>query len=204
MMNSPHTRIALFVLVVSLFFLGGCASTEPSRFYMLSSLSGSDGKTQIQADERRFAISVGPVELPEYLDRPQIVTRVSQNKLELADFDQWAEPLNSNFAKVLVDNLSVLLREDRITVLPWSELTRVDYRLEMLVSRFDGTLGKDATLNARWRIFVEKGRKTLVLRNSSFTEATQADGYEALVAAQSRMVEQLSREIAGEIRGIQE
>jgi ABC-type transport auxiliary lipoprotein component len=47
--------------------------------------------------------------LPPYLDRPQLVTRAGSNRMVLADFDSWAEPLQGLFARVLAKNLTLLL-----------------------------------------------------------------------------------------------
>jgi uncharacterized lipoprotein YmbA len=179
-----------------------CASNAPSRFYVLSSLAGTGGGTEIAGDERNLTIEVGPVELPAYLDRQQVVTRVSANELHLAGFDEWAEPLGDNFTRVLIENLSVLLSKDLFTIFPFSGPEPIDYQVEVEVIRFDGRLGKDASLMTRWSIFGEDDKKLLLTRKSSFKEATGASGYEALVAAQSRTVEALSREIAGAIKGL--
>jgi len=48
---------------------------------------------------------VGPVTLPPYLDRSQIVMSDRANELNLAEFDQWAESLQTNFTRVLGENL---------------------------------------------------------------------------------------------------
>lgn len=179
-----------------------CASNAPSRFYVLSSLAGTGGGTEIAGDERNLTIEVGPVELPAYLDRQQVVTRVSANELHLAGFDEWAEPLGDNFTRVLIENLSVLLSKDLFTIFPFRGPEPIDYQVEVEVSRFDGRLGGDASLMTRWSIFGEDDKKLLLTRKSSFKEATGEPGYEALVAAQSRTVEALALEIAGAIKGL--
>jgi len=179
-----------------------CASNAPSRFYVLSSLTGTGGESEMASDNRRGTIGIGPVELPAYLDRQQIVTRVSANELHLAGFDEWAEPLGDNFTRVLIENLSVLLYKDLFTIFPVRSPESIDYQVEVEVIRFDGRLGGDASLMTRWSIFGKDDKKLLLTRKSSFKEATGGPGYEALVAAQSRTVEALSREIAGAIKGL--
>lgn len=179
-----------------------CASNAPSRFYVLSSLTGTGEETEMAGDERNLTIGIGPVELPAYLDRQQVVTRVSANELHLAGFDEWAEPLGDNFTRVLIENLSVLLSKDLFTIFPFRGPEPIDYHVEVEVSRFDGRLGGDASLMTRWSIFGEDDKKLLLTRKSSFKEATGASGYEALVAAQSRTVQALALEIAGAIKGL--
>ncbi len=179
-----------------------CASNAPSRFYVLSPLIGTDGEPEMASDKHQVAIGIGPVELPAYLDRQQIVTRVSPNELHLAGFNEWAEPLNDNFTRVLMENLSVLLSKDLFTIFPFRDSESIDYQVGVEIIRFDGRLGGDASLMTRWSIFGKDDKKLLLTRKSNFKKATGGPGYEALVAAQSKTVEALSREIAGAIKGL--
>ena len=52
---------------------------------------------------RARPIGVGPVTVPDYLDRPQIATRSSSSSLQFSEFDRWAEPLEKNLMRVLAD-----------------------------------------------------------------------------------------------------
>ena len=179
-----------------------CASNAPSRFYVLSSLTGTGGEPEMASDKRRVTIGVESVELPAYLDRQQIVTRVSANELHLAGFDEWAEPLGDNFTRVLMENLSILISPNSFIILAARGPEPTDYRVQVEVTRFDGRLGGDASLLARWTIFGKDDKKIFLTRKSSFKEATGGPDYKALVAAQNRTVEAFSREIAGAIKGL--
>src|SRR5262245_66066254 len=105
-------RLAVMILVASLLGLGACAST-PSRFYILNALTASDTMAAT-AGEQGPVIGVGPIMLPKYLDRPQIVTRASRNQLTLGEFDRWAEPLQDNVTSVLAENLARLIPTDPV------------------------------------------------------------------------------------------
>ena len=190
----------MLTIVALLMHLAGCASSAPTRFYVLSPLPGAKAESQTLKDEGCIAIGIGPVELPAYLDRPQIVTRVSENELNLAEFDKWAEPLKENFSRVLVENLSTLLCADAISIFPWKGPTPIDYQVEVTVIRMDGNVGGNASLVARWVIFRENDRKMLLTRQSSFSRPLSSQGYKALVSAQSRAIADLSREIAEAIK----
>ncbi|MCJ7686088.1 MAG: PqiC family protein [Desulfobacteraceae bacterium] len=201
-MSNIASKLTAGTLGLMLIMLVACASNAPSRFYVLSSLTGTGGEPETASEKRQVTIGIGPVELPAYLDRQQVVTRVSANELHLAGFDEWAEPLGDSFTRVLIENLSVLLSKDLFTIFPFRGSESIDYQVEVEVIRFDGRLGGDASLMTRWSIFGEDDKKLLLTRNSSFKEATAGPGYGALVAAQSRTVEALSREIAGAIKGL--
>ncbi|GAI83624.1 unnamed protein product [marine sediment metagenome] len=195
-------KFQLFILFLTLIYLGGCTSTKPSRFYVLSSLSSSGIEEQAEAEGLDIAIGIGPVKLPEYLDRPQIVTQSSSNELHIGDYDRWAENLQENFSRVLSENLSILLSTDRVFVYPWSGYTPIDYQVEIEVTQFIGKLGESTSLAVRWTIIRGDEKKVLLMQKASFTESTKTGGYKAIVAAQSKAVTSLSREIAAAIKSL--
>ena len=185
------------VVFISLWIiLGGCGGSPASRFYVLSPMPASEDSVQVKTDKGCYAIGIGPVTLPNYTDRPEIVTRISPNKLDLGEFDRWAEPLVDGFPRILMENLSSLLCADPITLYPLRGPTPIDYRVEVEVIRLDGTLGGSASLIAYWMIIDEKESRILRRRKSNLSSPATADGYEALVAAQSQNIAALSQEIA--------
>ena len=92
----------LALLGVALLALSGCASSPPTRLYVVPSLT--DTATAPPLAPHDLTLGVGPVTLPPYLDRPQIVTRAGRARLILAEFDQWAAPLQDTVARVLAEN----------------------------------------------------------------------------------------------------
>jgi hypothetical protein len=176
----------------------GCGSTAPSRFYTLTSLMNGDDRTDHYIVAHNSSVEVGPVTLPKYLDRPQIVTRSSPNIVQTAEFDRWAEPLKNGVLRVLVENLSHLLAKDRLSVYSWEATTPADYRVRVHVFRFDGQLGKKVVLTAGW-IIDNKNNETLLENRSTVTEASVQSNYEAMVSAASRALAVLSRNIAEDV-----
>ena len=145
-------------------------------------------------------IVVGPIKFPAYLDRTEIVTRASSNKITLSEFDLWAGSLAEDFSRVLAENLSILLSTEGVTVYPRLRPGLAKFQITMDVTRFDGPLGGDVSLIARWAILEGKERKVLSVRKSTIIEPSGAKDYEAMVAADSRALEKLSREIAETIK----
>jgi hypothetical protein len=179
--------------------LTACAQTQPSRFYTLSSLS--DTATTPSAASNDLAIGVGPISLPNYLDRPEIVRRSTPNEFQVAEFDRWGEQLRDVFPRVMAENLSELLATDRVFLLPQRRATTIDYQVEVNVTRFDADVGGPAILAARWEIFDDDG-KSLVVDRSTFTETVEGDGYGAVATAMSRTVAAFSQEIAAAITAL--
>lgn len=196
-MRTQKSIIHLVVLLVlsGVFFSACAGKSASSQFYVLSSLpqpvlSAAEGKV----------IGVFPVSMPDYLDRPQIVTRVSENEIKLNEFSRWAEPLKDSFTRALVQNLSTLLNTAKVIKTTQSTGSLMSLQVAVEVVQFDGTLGGDVVLIAKWGLFEADGKKLLLGKGSTFKEPTGAATYEALVAAESRTVAALSREIAEAIR----
>ncbi|MCB1821939.1 MAG: membrane integrity-associated transporter subunit PqiC, partial [Candidatus Competibacteraceae bacterium] len=84
--------------MAGLFMLAGCGSTPPTAFYTLSPLSASLPTAQTSASRSDVTIGVGPVTVPEFLDRPQIVTRTTANRLDVDEFHRWGGSLQEDFA----------------------------------------------------------------------------------------------------------
>ena len=192
----------LMILCVLLVSLGGCAGTPPSKFYMLEPISHGSVPPGTVTLDRAVSIGLGPVTLPDYLDRSQIVTRTDQNTVQLAEFDRWAEPLSSNISRTLAENLVLLLQNDSIVQYPWPGSIDVTYQVLVDVYRFDGILGEKALLEVQWSILGKKGKRVLQLKRSTFVEPAGGTTFGALVAAQSRPVENLSREIASALQSL--
>jgi uncharacterized lipoprotein YmbA len=194
-------RLALFL--ITLMALCGCLGrSQPTRFYLLQPISSIPaGKTDVEKAQG-MRIGVGPLSIPEYVDRPQIVTLVGPHELDLADFDQWSEPLQESVPRTLGENLSTLLSTQHIYLYPWKGSMPIDYQIEVDIIRFDATRGGDAVLNARWTILAGDSKEILVRKHSAVTQEAGGLGYEDLVAAESRLLETLSREMAAAIKSI--
>jgi uncharacterized protein len=199
MMYHPCRRLPRALLSVALLVLSGCAKTPPTRFYVLPALTGAETAALSSGVKPELTIGVGPVTLPPYLDRPQIVTRASRAKLELGEFDQWAAPLQDTFARVLAENLSLLLGTDRVLLHPWPRTTDVNYQVTVDVIRFDGGVGGEVVLAVRWSLIGADG-KELTMRKTRFQAPANPQDYEATVTAMSRILEDLSRDIAATLQ----
>lgn len=199
---APLLEVVTGILCGVLLFSAGCSRSPTTRFYTLHTLTDAGKERQGPTVESGIAVGVGPILLPEYLDRPQIVTRVSPHEVKFAEFHRWAEPLRSDFSSKLARNLSILLGTDRVALYPWTSTTPVDIQVKVDVIRFDGQLGREVVLETTWSLFGKDPAKPLLSRTSTLLEAADAAGYEGLVEAQSRTVAGLGREIAEAILGL--
>jgi uncharacterized lipoprotein YmbA len=182
--------------------LFGCAGSPSSRFYLLNPVSGSAPEGKPSASDRCVSIGIGPVEIPDYLERPQIVTHVTPNEIKLAEFERWAEPLKDGFSRVLAQNISKMVCIKEISFFPWRRGIPMDYRVEMKIIRFDGNPGDKVTLEAWWRLLSGDGKTMLQSKRSNFSEPVSAGDYRSLVLAHNNALGALSREIAEAIKTI--
>ncbi len=191
----PRMSLALGLLFIILL---GCSHTPPTRHYDLGALPE---RGVPERKETCAAIGVGPVKIPEYLDRSGIVTRVASNELMVSEFSKWAEPLEESFPRVLAENLSSLLCTKTVLIFPWKGSIPLDYRIYVDVIRMEGKLGESAGLDVSWTIMGGTEKKgVLVMERSSYKESTGGPDYGDYVAAQSRNVTALSRDIANAIK----
>lgn len=190
------------ILGIFLFAWGGCAGTRSARFYTLTPSIVTGERPKAVSGEQGIAVAVGPVAIPDYLNRPQILTRSGPREIRLAEFERWAGSLEEDVSRVLAENLAALLSPDNVTVLRWGRGTQpvpALYRVRVDVTRFEGTLGESVVLAARWSVFREEDGKILAARESNVKGPVEGQGYDALVNAMSRALATLSREIAAAI-----
>ena len=178
----------------------GCATSPPTKFYLLSPLPAQSLETGDTQGQQPMTIRVDAVVIPGYLDRSEIVTRMSENEIRLADLHQWGESLRDNLTNMLALNLSRLLPAKRFAIFPFKCPSPVDYQLSVEIVRMDGSLYGDVHLTAQWSILQDKESNIMVTRKSRFKASKAPTDYGELVAAQSRLVEALSREIAKSIQ----
>jgi uncharacterized lipoprotein YmbA len=189
-------------MLTALVFLAGCRSaTTPLEFYTLSPLSSVSEADKTAGLGDSIAVGVGPLHLPKIIDRPQIVTRIGPNKINVNEFHRWAGSVYEDILRVVTMNLTVLLQSNLVVAYPWEDYFDPDYRVYLEVQQFDGRLGQYAHLDVTWTITGREAREILLVRKSSIREPSRGEDYDAFVAAKSRLLATLSRQI---VQGIKE
>ncbi len=203
MIPSPFRRTIAPLLAVCLVFLAGCAGTTPSKFYTLTPMKAADTPASGVPFEGGSLLAVGPVRLPDYLDRPQIMTRSEGNEIRMHETERWAGSLEGDVARVLIENLSVLLAGKNVAVVQWTSamqsMAPFRNRLGVDVLRFEGSAGGEVVLKARYSLFGPDGRKVISAGESIVREPVGGTDYGALTAAMSRALAAFSREVAAAI-----
>lgn len=194
-------RLLSGCLLLSTFLvLFGCVGRSAPQVNYFSLLTIEQlGEAQVIAVHPEVKLGINPVIIPESLKRSQIATRRHGNQFEFSEFNRWAGVLERDFAAVVGDNLGVLLGMEKIDYFPWMRHFSPNYRVEIDIQRLDGALDGEAVLSARWAVADGTGKEFLAGGRNVFRQPLESSSYAALVKAESLLVAELSRKLAGEI-----
>ena len=186
--------IAAVALALAAALATGCSSVPPVRFYVVTPLAGAAPAAAASGTR----VVVAGVRLPGYLERPQLVTRSGDNRLQLEEFHQWGGNLAKDLARVMAENLSRLLGSDAVVAEPHTLRLRPDYRVELEVLRFERAGDARVHLAVKW--WLQRGADGASLASPTTALASEplpeGSGIELTVAAMSGVFGELSRVIA--------
>ena len=174
--------------MLALLLLSACASPPRERFYTL------DAAEPPAAAEAAVSVAVGPVSIPELVDRPQFVVRVGANQVQITEQARWAEPLKAAIARVLAANLAAALGARLVA----QRNGEADYRVALDVQRFESGPGNSVLIDAAWTVISSKATRRH--GRSLVQEKLKAMEYGEVAAAHSAALAVISREIAEAIR----
>lgn len=183
----------LFLLIVCLGMITACVGgrSPVSSFYMLHADSS------VSKPDLLFTTTVGvdTVSLPDYLDRPQIVTfKADMVELNIDEFNRWGDSLDTMLQQVIVDDLSAQFPNATIDLLTSGEYGTTPLTVKITINRLGGILNQTVLLDASWQI-VDQDDRVLIQKRSRLTGST-SEGYSGYVKSQSRLLSDLSLEIA--------
>lgn len=197
-----NTLIKVWLLIPAL-VLGGCAgNTSTIRYYMLDPANGTVENRTTATGQLDPVIGLGPVTMPEYLARSQLVIRDTDTEIELLDEHRWAEPLEDQFSRVLALNLSKLLPTSRLVIYPSRSGSGVTHQLSIAVHRFDANRTGGVVLQVSWTL-TEKQDPQQGIGGAIALDTGYSPGgdYAAMAKAMSQLVAQLAQQLS---RGLQD
>ncbi len=191
--------ITLCVLVSLL--VAACGSSPPVRYFALSSMDS----VQRQDPDDAVTLGLGPLRLPEYLNRSQLVTRGGGSELEVDEFNRWAEPLTLALHRVVSTDVDNMMDGVIVIAFPWEAVVRneVDYRLLGEVTRFDADRSGRVVLDIQWAISdVPAGVAVLIRRSKYETRASRPDDPAIVTSAMNDALAMFSRDVVSELEVI--
>jgi uncharacterized lipoprotein YmbA len=177
-------------LLAALLLLAACGSSPPARFYSLEPLAAGEAPVGAVAH-----LAIGPISLPDALDRSQLVTRLQPFEVQVDEFARWAEPLDRAVARVLGANLGALLDAKWVASVPGDGAAPDALRVSVQVLRFEAD-AKSSTLEARWQVWSGKAGEPIATRKSTCVAEWKGTDAASAAAAMSENLAQLAREVA--------
>ena len=194
-MNTLAVRRYSLPFALLCVLLCGCTDNTTSNYYMLTA-SAAPAPTG-----NHPSLGVGPIEVPQYLNRSSMVYGKDANRVTVSSYERWAEPLADGIQRVLGFNLAASLNTQSIQAYPWSREQAPDYGVRVNILLLDANVDT-ATMTAEWRVLAGTDRRLVSHRISQLSlPMTDTLTYPASIApAYSQLMLELSEEIASAIR----
>ncbi|MFZ4503206.1 MAG: PqiC family protein [Methylovulum sp.] len=187
-------RPLFFESVLAMLLLTACSTTPPTHFYVLDALPQTE-----RANKQALAIGIGPITLPALLERKQMVTRLHDNTVQLAEFHQWAEPLKDTLPRVIVKNLAALQPTYVFRAYPWSAYGNVDYRIIIDIDSFAAETKKNVKFSASWAIMDERQHAIIKNGKTQLERILPNPAPAAIAEAMSQLLSQFSQRLIQDI-----
>lgn len=181
-----------FTSAILCLVLAACGA-GPKSYYMLT----ADGPAPAGGGG---GIGVGPVIVAEYIDRPNLVLQEQPNQLAISSDHRWAGALDASIARVTATNLGRRAGTGNVRVYPWPRDEGLRHQVTIDVREFHGAADGHAVIEAGWRVYALPERRLIASRTFTAREALEKDGYQPLVAAQSRLLSKMADDIAAVIK----
>jgi uncharacterized protein len=195
-LNPFRRQLILAASIALVFGIFGCRSAPPPiLYYTLDPLALNDAPAPPPAEHPALRIGLGPVDLPTYLDRPQIVTRSGEYTLAINDFDRWAGPLDEEIQRMLAISLERALPGAEVLSYPWVRRRSLTHQVRLTIQRFDGQKGGSVYLRGIWQLTCHTDPENNLSKSFEITEAVSAKTMRAVVAAQNRALAALADQI---------
>ena len=178
-------------------FVAACSTSAKTYYYTLQ--TDAPVAKEVAATPSIYTIAISALSLPEIVDRPQLVLRAGETQVLISDNHLWGQALKSEITRNLAAHLARETGVALVNTPNQAGLDDADIKLTVDILRFDSVSGGTATIEARWNIQRKGGAKP-VSGYALVQEASTAAGYDAIVAAHSRALARLSRDIAATLK----
>jgi uncharacterized protein len=174
--------------VVIAFLLASCASASP-HFYTLVPESGRNPSGAVVAGYR---LVVDPVRIPAQVDRMELVIRLPDGGITVADGNRWIAPVADELQNALSIELLHRLGDAAFVAAKAASLS-----VQLNVERFESSPNQYALIEASWHLELKEAPKDLkvVCRTRAY-EPVSGGGYPEIVRGYRRAVALIAGQIA--------
>jgi len=199
-MNNTFTRAALLGLAW-MTLLAGCAGKTQTMTYYSLYVPRAQAHGSASAGDT-VSVSVGPVALPDVLRQSRIATGGEDGRYRLSEYHRWAGEMDRDMARALAERLSQVLGTERVFLFPWDQHAAPRFRVLIDVVGMGGSLGREATLSARWTLLDSEGVGRPVVRRTDAAQSLPDAAHASWVAAQQHNIEKLADDMAAAIAAV--
>jgi uncharacterized lipoprotein YmbA len=201
MTRRSHWRVLVGLSVAGV-AASGCSVLRPqpdrTKFYVLTAASRpAEAPTP---DFRDVVVGLGPLTLPPYLERDRVIRRLDENRVELLEYERWAEPLQASVRRILAQDLARMLGIEEVLTYPWQVTQRVDLTVAMDILRFEPAANGATELRADWTIRDGATHALLLSRDTVLSVPAADPSMSAAVGAMSRALGELAQAVAAGLR----
>ena len=184
-------------VALPLVLLAACASAPPPTLYVLAAPAPPPAAAVSVRHDHRLAVALGPVSVPDYLDRTDIVRRTPGNRLDIDPDNRWAEPLRAGLQRLLIAALAGRLGPDYWVTAGAGRPGPIDVDVPVDIEAFEADETGQAVLTASWEVHAGP---TLIRNRTSYHRPVTADTTEARVQALSANAADLAADLAAAVR----
>ena len=195
---TPRGFIVMGLLILALLVNGCTNSTNPIQFYRLTADVDVTHTAHANKVNQEPVIGLGPIRIPDYLNRPQIMVAVTPHQYLLSEDHRWAEHLDQNISLALYQVLPSQLNTDRLVRYPWAQRQVIDYQVGMDIVEFNVDAAGQARLIVQW--FIKYKNNTILDKRSEYQFPGSSTDYAVMVKAQSQCLTGLGLEISQTLR----
>ena len=200
-------------LIGCLAILSGCAgSSNRERFFgltdgavVMAPVRGASTPTGGPQPAALPGVVVSAVTIPELVDRPQIVTRDSSDRVIVSEENLWAESIKSGIARTLAARIGRAMADAGSPVqagaYPQNSIADPVLRITVDVVRFDAVPNGEAVVDVLWSI--RRPADNLIVTGRSVAASPIAGvGYDAIVHGWNDALATVDADIATHVRDV--
>lgn len=202
MKMASSSLLPLWGMVAVVFLVASCGISPSPRFYTLTSITSPAPVNAEAEPKKNWSLTIGSIEIPDYLDRPEIVTRAKENQLVLSEFDLWGGSLKADIGRVLTENISALLENHGVRVSGDKISRQGTYRFYAVINRFEADTEGRVVLKAQWSLQRINDAVPVFFEDFNVTKPSKGRGYGEVVSAMSEALWELSKNVAGGLESL--
>lgn len=185
------------IIIISLtLFVAACVTSTPVHY-----LSLDDGQATPLGSPSGLRVAITQVNLPEVIDRPQLVIQTASYQLQIDEQYEWAEPLRAQVPRVFARYLGEALDSSRVIALAIDvQNFDLDFKVMLNIQRFNVIAKQEVELDVLWRVEAQNG-SSFVGRSliREVIETTGSSDYTNALAAKNRALQATANQVASEI-----